>query len=345
MYRALQIARQTKKSCAPLPAGVVAVIEFLYDEALTDTQPVIFSRVAQLCVDNKIIEPRRAAADLEKVAEATPDINSIALRGVLDFASILYRRVGDHESERRCHFGAVLQTLRMRDECGQAGAKASWVMEALQRLRHVRGEEARTLEKALEDELRRLQRASVREMETFSINIDLPQEREAHPRPLSQMDFSTSLRNFALLASSPRMEDLRADALKEARAIICSHLWAAKHLDDEGRTIVDTPGAGSVEPPDGWYSQSIARMESLRRASVAANGIDPVRTLINCAVAIEERHFRQLVSLSPFVPQDQTTLYALGFAHFFQGDFASAAYVLFPRPEPEPPPYSQDQRS
>jgi len=36
-------------------------------------------------------------------------------------------------------------------------------------------------------------------------------------------------------------------------------------------------GAGSEAPPDDWYLNMIARMESLCRAMVVANYIDPVR--------------------------------------------------------------------
>jgi hypothetical protein len=78
----------------------------------------------------------------------------------------------------------------------------------------------------------------------------------------------------------------------------------------------------------------IARAESLRRAMVAANYIEPVRLLINDMVAIEERHFNPIVWQSAFVPRLQAPLYALGFARFFQGDFASAAHVLIPQLEP-----------
>jgi hypothetical protein len=216
--RALQIARQTTKSRRPLPARVVSVMEALYDNALSDGQPVIFSRIAQLCVDNKIVEPQKAAGDLERVVEADPKIYPIALRGALDFASILYRNMADSEGEQRCYFAAVLQTLRMRDECGDAGGKASWVMEALQRLHHIRSENARALEEQLEGELRRLRRASLLAMESFSFNVDIPQERERIIELFSQMDFSTALKNFALLASSPKMEDLKAEALREAQA-------------------------------------------------------------------------------------------------------------------------------
>ena len=63
----------------------------------------------------------------------------------IDFAGVLYKRVGDQESERRCQLGAVRQILRMRDQCPQAGAKASWVMDALLRLRHIKSEEAKAL--------------------------------------------------------------------------------------------------------------------------------------------------------------------------------------------------------
>ena len=78
----------------------------------------------------------------------------------------------------------------------------------------------------------------------------------------------------------------------------------------------------------------IARLESLRRAMVVANGIEPVRLHINDMVAIEERHFNPIAWRSPFVPQLQAPLFALGFARFFQGDLASAAYLLIPQLEP-----------
>jgi hypothetical protein len=78
----------------------------------------------------------------------------------------------------------------------------------------------------------------------------------------------------------------------------------------------------------------IARAESLRRAMVVANYIEPVRLLVNELIAIEERHFNPIVWQSVFVPQLQAPLYALGFARFFQGDLASAAHLVIPQLEP-----------
>jgi hypothetical protein len=148
-HRALQIATATTKRGAPLPDRVIAILKALYAEARKDGQPVIFSRFVQLCVDYKIIEAKQAAPDLETAANAKPDVYPDAIRMALDFAGVLYKRVSDQESERRCQLGAVRQMLRMRDQCPQAGAKASWVMDALLRLRHIKGEEAQGLENDL----------------------------------------------------------------------------------------------------------------------------------------------------------------------------------------------------
>src|SRR5258708_2284484 len=292
------------------------------------------SRFVQLGVDYEVIEPKQAAADLEAVGTAKPEIYPEAIRMALDFAGVLYGRVGDQESEQRCQLGAVRQMLRMRDECSQAGAKASWVMDALLRLSHIKCEDAVALENELEAELRRLQRSSLREMGAFAVDIQVPAERERILEVFAPMDFSTALKSFALLDSSPKMEDLKAEALQRGQQHPLSGMMGVKHIDDEGRTVVNTADAGSGEPPDDWYVHTIGQGESFRRAMVVANRIEPVRLLIPQTIAIEERHFNSIVWQSPFVPQLQAPLYALGFARFFQGDFASAAYLLIPQLEP-----------
>jgi hypothetical protein len=335
--RALQIASAIKKKSAPLPDRVGNALKGLYHQALREAQPFVFSRFAQLCVDYSLIEPRQAAQDLESVGTASGvGIPPEVIRMALDYAGVLYGRVNDDESELRCQMGAVRQMLRMRDECAQAGAKASWVMDALLRLRRIKTDEAAALELELESDLRLLQRASMRELGTFEVDIRMPAEKERILGHFAAMDFSTALKSFALLEPSPKIEDLKAAALKRAEDNPLSGMMGVKHVDDEGRTVVNTAGAGSgsEEPPDEWFVRMFAEAESYRRAVVVANAIDPVRTLIGQTVAIEERHFAPIVWESPFVPQLQAPLYTLGFARFFQGDFASAAYILFPQLEP-----------
>ena len=332
-HRALQISSATKKRSAPHSDRLISALKNLYRQALQEAQPVIFSRLAQLCVDYGPIEKRQAAVDLEAVADANPTLVPHAVLTALDYAGFLYGRTGDAESERRCQLGAVYQMLRMRDQCGQAGAKASWVMDALMRLRQIKCEEAAALEEQLEPELRRLQRASMLEMGTFVVDISDPAERDRILGLFAPMDLSTALQSFAFLATSPEVDDLKAHARARAEREPFSGMMGGKHVDDEGRTIVNTSDAGTGEPPEDWYLRMISQAESHRRADVVANSIDPVRLQISEPIAIEDRHVRPIVGSSPFVSRLQAPLYALGFARFFQGYFASAAYLLIPQLE------------
>lgn len=332
-HRALQIASATNKR-GMIPDRLRNALSSLYSQALKDGQHVIFSRIAQLCCDYKIVDIKQVASDCEVIAAINLDTYPEAVRIVWDFAGQLYRRLSDTEAQQRCEMGAVRQMLKMRDECGQPGAKAAWVMDALLRLRHIKSTEAQALEVELENELRRLQRASTREMGTFAINIEIPEERERIVEMFSTMDFSTTLKSFAMLDNSPKLEDLKASVLEQGRSSPLSSMMGVNHVDEDGKTIVKTAGAGDGEPPEDWFVHMIGRAESLRRAMVVANNIEPIRLLINGRIPIEERHFNPIVWQSHFVPQPQAPLYALGFSRFFQGDFPSAAHLLIPQLEP-----------
>ena len=332
IQRALQIAFATSKR-GKLSDRVKAAVSVLYDEAFRTKWHVAFARTAQLAVDYNIYDAKRVAADAEAVAGILADYPE-AVRIVWDYASILHRRLGDTEAQQRCELGAVRQLLRMRDECGQAGAKASWVMDALLRLRSIKGTEAETLIAELEIDLRSLQRAAVREMGTFTINLDVPQERERIVGLFEEMDFATALKSYAFLSESPAMADLKANALEEGRNSALGSIFGAQHVDHEGRTVVRTSALGSGEPTEDWYTRMIAQAESLRRALVVSNSIEPVRLAIGRSVALEERHFNPIAWQSPFIPKTQAPLYALGFSRFFQGDFPSAAHLLIPQLEP-----------
>src|SRR6185437_16804126 len=51
---------------------LVSALTGLYRQARQEAQPVIFSRLTQLCVDYGLIDKRQAAVDLEGVADAKP---------------------------------------------------------------------------------------------------------------------------------------------------------------------------------------------------------------------------------------------------------------------------------
>ena len=138
----------------------------------------------------------------------------------------------------------------MRDECGQAGAKASWVMDALLRLRVLKSEEAQALEGELEIELRLLQKAALREMGSFTIPLEIPEERDHILAHFSEIDFSTALRDYAFLSVSRSLSELKAEALEDAGRSGVSSIFVIQHVDQEGRTVVRTPSLGSGEPSE-----------------------------------------------------------------------------------------------
>lgn len=331
--RALQISSATSKR-GTMPQRLKDTVASLYDENFKRNLAAPFARVAQLAVDYHVHDVKRVADDLERVVDESPSIYPEALRITLDYASILRGKLGDTESQERCQLAAIRQLLRMRDECGQAGAKASSVMDALLRLRVLKSEEAQALEGELEIELRVLQKAALREMGSFTIPLEIPEERDHILAHFSEIDFSTALRDYAFLSVSRSLSELKAEALEDAGRSGVSSIFGIQHVDQEGRTVVRNPSLGSGEPSEEWFAHAIGRSESLRRALVVTNSIEPVRRLMSGKIAIEELHLDPIVWQSPFIPKTQASLYSIGFAHFFQGNFPSAAHILIPQLEP-----------
>jgi len=160
------------------------------------------------------------------------------------------------------------------------------------------------------------------------------------------MDFSTKLEVFRLLDNSPKMEDLKEEALKQGQDSVLSSMFRLKYIDDEGKTIVDTPGARLRRTAEGWYLSKIAQAEALRRSMVAVNNIEPV-TVCSSREDRESRsgHFKPDCRQSTLRASAAGTLVRAGFARFFQGDFASAAQPADPSIGGEPPPHPQSQWS
>jgi hypothetical protein len=331
-HRAIQIAYATNKK-GHLPDRVRDVILRLYEQAIGDEAYVVFTRLAKIAEYYEIMKRDAIASNAEELASGAAGKYPMAVKLVWDLAAHFYRRVGNNDASRRCELEAVEQLLLMRNEVQQAGAKASWVMQALQALRHIKGTEQK--EEELEQELRRLQRASVKEMGAIPIELDVRAERDRVLDFFEALRLSDALKNFALLEKSPAMEDLREQALQMREHSPVVSMFGATHIDDEGKTIAKTSGAsGHGEPQEDWFRRMIAEAESIRRVHAVAAAIEPVRVHISQKFSLEERHFFPIVGYSPFVPPLQQPLYALGFARFFQGDMRSAAHLILPQLEP-----------
>ncbi len=333
VQRGLQIAHATSRK-GRLPDNITSAAKNLYGRAKTEAAFFVFRSIAELGLYYELLDPAKVAADVEAVAAtANSDSYPIAVKAVLDFGASLYAKLQNEEGVRRCQMGAVDQLLAMRSRVSSAGAQAHWVMEALQLLGHVKGVEDK--ERELEEELRRLQKASVREMKSIPIDLVSDEEKSVILQAFGDVDLSTALFNFSLLGSARLVGDLRQEALQTLRTSPIVSMLGAGYIDGEGRTIKNTPGAdGQTEPDEDWFRATINTSESLRRGYTVANRIEPARQTIAQRFTISEVSIAPIVGCSFLVPQSHRPIVALGIARFFQGDFMSATYLLLPQIEP-----------
>lgn len=335
--RALTVAYLTSKKIdkrVQFSARLTDAWKTLYDLAVKDAAFVVFIRTATLGLRYEIADAATVALDCERLAgSAEPGKYPMAVQGVWDLGAHLHEGLQDQVARRRCLIGSLNQTLAMRKQVSSAGAEAHWVMKALQALHHI--SEMDELEAELERDLRRLQKASLKEMKPFSYEIDVTEDRAKTQQLFSSLGLSDGLLKFALLVPTAPRDELRKAAIDGLKASPLSSLFGAVHLDEHGKSIVQTPSAsGNEQPDEAWFQQEINRLEGPRRIQIVGAAIEPARSILSARFGVGERHFHAIVGRSPFVPQSHEPLLALGFARFFQGDFMSAVHLLVPQVEP-----------
>jgi hypothetical protein len=333
VQRALQIANATTKR-TKRPARLLAVFDSIYQTTRNSPDIATFTSLADFGIAFGLRQPNAVASELEAAARAVSHgTYPMAVKQAWDLAARLYNNSGNRDAQQRCLIEAVEQTLAMRDDVkGSAGAEASWVMDALQQLRHIDGMEDR--ERELEIELRQLQKASLKQMGSFEVDLkigDTPQKVTEH---FSTLSLSDSLKQFAMLDHSRDPEKLRTGALESAKNSPLLAMMSMAHIDDEGRTASRSSGAPfEGEPDETWFRRTIGQSERLHRNRAISALIDPARLTIHRRFGIAERHFNAIVGQSGFVPDEQKPILALGFVRFFQGDFMSATHLLIPQLE------------
>jgi hypothetical protein len=136
---------------------------------------------------------------------------------------------------------------------------------------------------------------------------------------------------FANFVNSPKPEDLVRNATKTIAEHPLSSLFAASHLDSEGKVIHRTEGSslGDGENASAIRRQ-IAQDESIRRSLAVSAYIDVIRRSISENHYLSEDDFVSLLQHSPFVPHDLVATFSRAFIRFFRGDFTSALYILTP---------------
>jgi len=213
VHRALQIGNATSRR-GTLPPRVRAVFEQMYAAARDEPDIANFRELAVIAMSFNIRQRIDVAPELEKVAANCPAGTAPwVVRAAWDLAANIYENADNEDARQRCLIGAVEQTLLMRkDVAGRAAAETAHVMDALQQLRPVKGLEDRKA--SLEVELRELQKASIKQMGTFKINLQVDETRDKVEQHFDQLSLEDSLRIFIVLDSSRDPAKLREEALE-----------------------------------------------------------------------------------------------------------------------------------
>ncbi|MFK3889215.1 DUF4209 domain-containing protein [Sphingomonas sp. NPDC079357] len=331
-HRALQIVALSRKR-GEMPEAPRRVFESLYAQADPAGQYVAFTKLARLGVEYGLTEWAKVAPDAERLADRRGGGDyPMAVQGVWDLAAQGYAKLGDDEAQRRCQERSVDETLRMREQVGSAAAQAYWTRKAIGELRAARGFKDRIAK--LRAELREFQDASLDEFGQFSIPMDLTKERQGTIELFDGLTLPDILLQFALLSTSPKVEELRRQALESRKSSFFGSLFGASYSDHEGKTVAETRATPlEGEPDEAWFKEQSLQYLDLWRHQIVGGFIEPARRTVMLRFPLEERHFGPIASMSPFVPPGHEHLFALGLARFWQGDYASAAHLLIPQLE------------
>ncbi|HDL7734722.1 DUF4209 domain-containing protein [Yersinia enterocolitica] len=332
-HRSLQINALSQKR-GYIPQKIENVFEVMYERALTTNQYVAFVKIAELGTSYKLVEWSKVASDAERLAAQNIDQNCypMALREVWNLAVKGYSKLNNTIAQRRCQGRSVEELLRMRDQVSTALAKAYWTRKAIGELRAARGFKERI--DLLRVELRDLQDAALDEQGQFSVPMDLSKEQQGTIKVFSNLTLPDVLLEFALLSFSPKVSTLREQALENQKNSFFGSLFGSSYVDREGKTYAEssvTPRG--IEPDSEWFKEQSLQYLDIMRHHIVGGAIEPARLNVMNRFPLEQRHFAPIADMSPFVPQGHEHLFSLGFTRFWQGDYASASYLLIPQLE------------
>lgn len=183
--------------------------------------------------------------------------------------------------------------------------------------------------------LKRYQREALKEMKTYSHEVDLSQSAEEAVKLVENDDFQEALKLLAFGRPLTSPDAVRAEVLKLARDFPISHLFGASVVDGAGRV------KEHIEPLVGEGTDAEAGIEA-RTFKYAAEFpwrfraigyIEPARRKIWAQHFPQQGALDFLVENNPFIPRGHEGIYRRGLYYGLCGDMLLAAHLLAPQLE------------
>lgn len=316
-----------------IPDSAKQVLKLAYITAKDNECLVAFVRLSSIAQVFGVLEWHDIASAAEAMANATKDkLYADAVKRVWLHAASAYLKMDDKESAVRCRVNAVEQTLRMRDAVSTAIAKASWTRSAIGELRAIGGMSERV--DSLKTELQQHEEDSLSEFGSFSVPMDLTDERRATIEEFEPLDVHEMLLRLAFTCRAPDKIALHKNCLEKRDKDFLSSISGKSYTDQQGKVIATAPHVplGS-QPPEEWFDHESLSDAGLHYHFATEAFIRPACITMSRCQLIDERHFEPIVCNSGFVPPGFEAIFSQGFSKLVQGDMVSAAHILIPQLE------------
>jgi len=218
----------------------------------------------------------------------------------------------------------------------------SFLEDAIQMLRKVPKDQRPS--RNVEEQLLRLSRRltdsgekAVQSMPTISFGkTDITEIVELSVRAVRGKEPLQALIELARLHSGANLAQMTQSAEESLRQFSFSRLFGASHISRDGRVIAKTP-RGSVNEASEVYEEKVFSTVMQHYAIdinlVCQGQILPALSTLVQEHTVAKADLAQLMSLAPIVPPGRADQLAKGLWEGFEGDFASAIYLLAPQVE------------
>lgn len=335
LCRALHVGR-TIGWDKPEAVRARAAVVRLRERAMMLRSGVAVLWFTELDLDFGVSDPAVVGAGIEEVLAAPVDVNVHIRSSLWRVAARGYHLTKRDADKYRCQTEAAeamvaeAERLFSGDGVKQASAMlASHMMSnAIAQLHGVpAAKERRT---ALRHRLVDMQARIPDEMSVYSHQWDINDIAAKVKDAMGDGALFDQLFLLAGISTSPDPAALVAEAEQSIREHPLSTLFPAVHFDREGKAVHRSAPGGFGEGNDSAVRRRIAEGEAIRRNLIATAQIEVARQVIMARHFLPEEMLASLLQHSPFVPPELIATFSRAFLRFFQGDFASAIYILAP---------------
>lgn len=333
LYRACRIAHETGWNGSE-SSYLKDLVEKVTRHAVDQEHISGFFNIGEIALQFRIGDPGGIATNAEYFAKSGKYHPYLSSK-LWDLAASAHQQVGNEEERYRCLVSKAetfVDIASVDEARGEIFSAVHNFQNAIRLLRELPDTRQRRTE--LEKKLRHAQSSIRDQMGVISTPFDLSEEVRFARTTVGGQSLSQALAGFVTLTESPDPDELHEEARKHAEEFPFMALFPATVVDQDGRTLAESPSyTGDDEDGRHALQHIIVRNEGLRREYDVKGLIEPARQQIQFEHSLDIRDFLPIAEMSTYIPANRVDLVAMGIARFFGGDYFSALHILVPQLE------------